>query len=888
MHFQELILGLLAATRVSCTDVQKYIVEFSKTHQSNPLAARDTSLTILQTYDSDVFKGASVQTSVLTEREILALDGVENVWINRVVSLQTQNIAAIFADDAASPAYSQHNITGVSKLHDQGILGQGIKIAVVDTGIQYTHPALGGCFGKGCKVAGGYDLAGDGYWPDSGLQKPDHDPFEMQFHGTHVAGVLAGESANWRGVAPNATLYAYKVFSSSKDTDEATLINAFLRADADGVDIISCSVGSMLGWSENAWANVANRLVIEKGIVIAIAASNDGAAGPFYATSGASAEHVLSVASVEGEVAAQPAITATFSMGNSTKKVKIGYVPSNVWFAVSVVNWPIVPLNFNTSIPDEACTPYKQGAFNLTGIIPLVRRGGCLVKTKQLNLAALGAKKILVYNDGGPMTAIYTNNYTTQVGLIEESAGHAIISAYASGVRITADFSAGPKDVVSISREYSSLPSRFSSWGGLYDLKLKPDIAAPGGTIWSTLPTNSYGILSGTSMSTPYVAGVAALYATVFGGRNSRGPPAGLDITQRLRSTAGSVRWWDQISPSYAPPIQIGTGLVNAESLLNSKTKVTAKMMALNDTKNFVETHSFFITNQDDIDVSYTFDIEAAAGIEMLESWNQDLKSPVIKSFDNISPVNIPLVAAIPSEITLGPGQSANLTVDFRPPMVDNSSVLPVFSGKVIIKTSTNETHGIPYMGLAADLRKEFDNFWMDGWPRATVTKQSISIWNQSSWNNDVWNASMPFLALETRAKWGTRQLRFDIYEAGFKETDWEYPPVVGSKGYLGSATYWKRSNSLFFDTKRNSSDPNDTVNFPEVNMPRNADYTTYKRSFFWFGKLANGSQIDPGKYSLRIAALKPFGDPVVSDDWAVYKTPEVEILGKYGPAPRV
>ncbi|KAL1893833.1 hypothetical protein Cpir12675_003952 [Ceratocystis pirilliformis] len=857
MHLQTLFLTLLVTPGISLAQVHNYIVEFSKIHQSSPLLARDTDLRILQTYDSDVFRGASIESSVLTRRDILALEGIENVWINRMVTLNTEEVVTKFADDTKSPEYSQHVITGVSKLHDQGIFGQGIKIAVIDTD-----------------------------WPDSGLKTPDDDPFEMQFHGTHVAGILAGESPNWHGVAPNATLYSYKVFSSSKDTDEATLIDAFLRADADGVDIISCSVGSILGWSENAWADVADRLVKEKGIVIAIAASNDGAAGPFYGTSGASAENVLSVASVEGEISAQPAMTATFSLGNSTRKVKIGYVPSVVWFATSVVNWPIVPLNFNTSIEDEACTPYAKGSFNLTGKIPLVRRGGCPMKTKQLNLAALGAKKMLIYNNGGPMSALYTNNYTTQVGLIEESAGQSIIAAYSSGVKITADFSKGPKDVVGISRQYASLPSRFSSWGGLYDLKLKPDIAAPGGTIWSTLPTDSYGVLSGTSMSTPYVAGIAALYASVFGSRSTRGSKAGIDITQRLRSTAGSVHWWDQINPSYAPPIQVGAGLVNAERLFESKTKVTAKMMALNDTANFVGTHNFFITNNDDVDVSYTFEIQAAASIEMLDPWNKDLKTPMIKSFDKISPVNTPLVAAIPGDMTLGPGQSANLSVDFQPPDVKDSAVLPVYGGKLVIKTSTKEVHGIPYMGLAADLRKQFDNFWMDGWPRATITKQAVDIWNYTAWNNDVWNASMPFLSLETRAKWGTRQLRFDVYKPGFKESDWEYPPVVGSKGYLGSATYWKRSKNVFFDTTKNSSDPNDTFDFPELNMPRNADYTGYKRTFFWFGKLTNGSQIEPGKYSLRIAALKPFGEPELAEDWAISKTPEIEILGKYGPGP--
>lgn len=90
--------------------------------------------------------------------------------------------------------YSIHSMTGVDKAHDAGVLGTGVVVAIIDTGVDYTHPALGGGFGPGFKVAGGYDLVGDGFYPDSGEKAPDADPMDYVGHGTHVSGIIAGKT----------------------------------------------------------------------------------------------------------------------------------------------------------------------------------------------------------------------------------------------------------------------------------------------------------------------------------------------------------------------------------------------------------------------------------------------------------------------------------------------------------------------------------------------------------------------------------------------------------------------------------------------------------------------------------------------------------------------
>ena len=137
-------------------------------------------------------------------------------------------------------------MTGVDKLHAQGMWGDGVKIAIVDSGIDYTHPALGGCFGHGCKVSYGVDLVGDKYNGDN-LPLQDADPFDNCIgHGTHIAGIIAAESEEFgfTGVAPNVTLGMYRVAGCAGVITDDGLIAAFLMAFEAGADVITASIGS--------------------------------------------------------------------------------------------------------------------------------------------------------------------------------------------------------------------------------------------------------------------------------------------------------------------------------------------------------------------------------------------------------------------------------------------------------------------------------------------------------------------------------------------------------------------------------------------------------------------------------------------------------------------
>jgi minor extracellular serine protease Vpr len=205
---------------------------------------------------------------------------------------------------------------------ENGVLleGEGVTVAIIDTGIDYTHPDLGGCLGEGCKVVAGWDFVNN-----------DDDPMDGGGHGTHVAGIVAAESENYSGVAPKAKLYAIKVLSDEgwgTDTDIIAGIEYAVDPDGDpltddAVDIINMSLGG--GGEPDSPLSVATDAAVDAGVIVVVAAGNDGSYGAINNTSPANAVKAITVASstksdqlsgfsskalLEENVAMKPEITA--------------------------------------------------------------------------------------------------------------------------------------------------------------------------------------------------------------------------------------------------------------------------------------------------------------------------------------------------------------------------------------------------------------------------------------------------------------------------------------------------------------------------------------------------------------------------------------------------
>jgi subtilisin family serine protease len=112
--------------------------------------------------------------------------------------------------------FSPHVMTQIDRLYAEGVTGKGIQVAIIDSGVDYTHPALGGCLGENCLVRIGYDFVGDNFRLGENEPEPDNDPLDTCFgHGTHVAGTVSAQlqktKYGFSGGAPGVKLAAYRV-----------------------------------------------------------------------------------------------------------------------------------------------------------------------------------------------------------------------------------------------------------------------------------------------------------------------------------------------------------------------------------------------------------------------------------------------------------------------------------------------------------------------------------------------------------------------------------------------------------------------------------------------------------------------------------------------------
>src|SRR4051794_8356746 len=224
---------------------------------------------------STLFNGISVSAGEGAISEIRNLDGVTAVYPVQTATLE--QTASAFEPDLAFAI----TMTGASIAQSQlGFTGRGVHVAVMDSGVDYDHPDLGGCFGPRCRVTNGYDFVGDDYdeeQSDPGWQPvphPDPYPDDCMGHGTHVAGIVGARGAVTR-VAPDVTFGSYRVFGCNGATSTDVMLAAMERIYRDGADVLNMSIAEDLSsWPESPTAQAASRLVA-KGIVVVGGAGNN-------------------------------------------------------------------------------------------------------------------------------------------------------------------------------------------------------------------------------------------------------------------------------------------------------------------------------------------------------------------------------------------------------------------------------------------------------------------------------------------------------------------------------------------------------------------------------------------------------------------------------------
>jgi subtilisin family serine protease len=492
-----------------------------------------------------------------------------------------------------------------------GVKGDGIKVGVVDDGVDQSNPFMSGQgmeypagFPKGVETATNQKVIVAKVFPGPGSGEGGRRPLDrrVSFHGTHVAGIIAGREdttapdstvipkeetapvcirsaggciptvTGLTGVAPRAWIGNYRVFTvpsplSASDCCSANtpeIIAAFEAAVADGMDVINFSGGGPQSDppSDGLIEAVAN--VARAGVVPVISAGNDrelfglGSVG-----SPSTAPDAISVAAVSNMHVFGPSLLV-LSPGGLPPIAYIP-VPGNVPSTWADTNQTLVDVG--TIVADRTLCSTAPPERSLQGMIVLVSRGSCQFTTQADRAGVAGAAGILVVDNLPGEANGIPFRIAPPGGMIADVDGARLRAAMAAtGGRATVRFR---RDVTEIDTGRGGTPTAFSA-GGLtaFGHQLKPDLAAPGGSILSStvdeFAGSQFAVLDGTSMSAPHVAGGAALLVQLHPTWSPR------QVKSALMSTAGPA-WADTSRTREAPVYLQGAGLVRLTEATNPR-----------------------------------------------------------------------------------------------------------------------------------------------------------------------------------------------------------------------------------------------------------------------------------------------------------------------------
>jgi len=373
---------------------------------------------------------------------------------------------------------------GVKYPSELGFDGAGIKIALIDTGIDYNHPDLLG-YGPEGKVVGGYDFVDN-----------DQTPLDTNGHGTEVAGIIAADG-QLIGIAPKSKILAYRVSNDGESVSSDLIIMAIKQAIEDKADIINISLGVN---RTNQRIDDAVNEAVSQGIVVVTAAGNNG-----------------------------PGLGTIGSPGLNHNSITVGATYNNIssslvsTLEINEKSYQIIPMIGTEPLEESIIEKIQFGKFgrerdlldlDVKNSILLVERGSDLedeivyFSIKESNAAKQGAKALLVYNNE-------PGNFLGE--LIHEFSG----PDYKPSI-----------PTLSISREeglqirelllnntignlnvffHPDFVAHFSSRGPVSPFYIKPDLVAPGAFVNSTMTDGKYNLTSGTSFAAPHVSGAAAL-----------------------------------------------------------------------------------------------------------------------------------------------------------------------------------------------------------------------------------------------------------------------------------------------------------------------------------------------------------------------------------------
>ncbi len=541
-------------------------------------------------------------------------------------------------------------VQAVQAWQDLGNTGTGVSIGVIDTGIDYTHsdfggsgsvdqfttlqsyenqPAPAGVF-PNAKVVGGYDFVGDGYDADPAsatyqpVAKPDVNPLDCNGHGTHVAGTSAGYGVNadgttytagyadgvpsdlsiGPGMAPDADLYALKVFGCNGSTDVTMqAIEWALDPNGDGdpsdhLDVVNLSLGSDYGLADDADSMAIDR-AMELGMLAVLAAGNAGDSYDIGGSPGNAPRGIGVAATNDGygvfdgwQVTAPEGLLDGVRPG--LRSIAYSDTAPDGTTKPDVTGDLVLPPAGNES----ACAALSAGY--ATGRILLIEADGfaCGSVTKGTNATNAGAVGFVIIGDDDLLETGITGVAQIPGILVTATDGTAVEAAVTGGQTVTVTFGPSLRGTSTYTNpEQVDLLASFSSRGTRQEDGAKPDVAAPGVTVYSAaVGSGTQGVSeSGTSMATPVTAGVTALIRAAHPDWTTEDVKADLMNTATHDVHTGAGQTGDVYGPN-----RVGAGRIDAASALRNQ------VLAYAEAGSGVVTASFGVVEVDQEQVTAT------------------------------------------------------------------------------------------------------------------------------------------------------------------------------------------------------------------------------------------------------------------------------------------
>ena len=566
---------------------------------------------------ANAYAGVAVRTDPSRLEAIAALPGVKAV--HRLIPKTRNNFVAV------------PQIKAPAAWVDAGLTGKGITVGIIDTGIDYTHAAFGGpgtvaayqaalegkqaglspVYPDTAKIAGGYDLAGNDYNasdPSKVIPAPDDNPLDCEGHGTHVAGTAGGygvaaDGTTYRGpwnastpfdtmdigpgVAPEATLYAIKIFGCEGSTNLVVeSLDWALDPNGDGdlsdhLDVVNMSLGSTYGSPEDP-DSVATDNAVDAGMSVIASAGNSG---DIYEITGSpgSATKALSVAASEDRGQIVDGFTARIGSATAVEypallSIEYAWTSGVSDAAVTKVgNWAEAPSDTNNT---DGCSPFSAAdaakvagkvAFLMWDSDDVQRR--CGSGARSANAVAAGATGAILGSTEVLFGVGISGSPDIPVVLANATGTKALRDALDAGTAVTATLNADLRNTIRLivppgPTDPTDTLASFTSRGTAIAGNVKPDVSAPGGTIFSAASgTGNEGVsASGTSMAAPATAGMAALV------RQAHPTWSADEIKAAIMNTADHDLFLDpgQTGPRY-DVLRAGAGRIDAKEAVRSQ-----------------------------------------------------------------------------------------------------------------------------------------------------------------------------------------------------------------------------------------------------------------------------------------------------------------------------